>query len=71
MIKDYLFSGAFPNVARFVICAGLVYAGYTFCGWIVFAPYHFKFRTLGSTSECLFSLINGKYNYTPFNTWLG
>ena len=62
--KNYQFdinSGAFPNVARFVICAALVYSGYTFCGWIVFAPYHFKFRTLGSTSECLFSLINGRF----------
>lgn len=59
--------GAFPNVARFVICAGLVYAGFTFCGWIVFSPYHFKFKTLGSTSECLFSLINGDDMFATFS----
>ena len=38
---------------------GIVYLGYTFCGWVVLGPYHFKFKTLESTSECLFSLING------------
>jgi len=59
--------GALPNVVRFIICAGLVYAGYTYCGWIVFAPYHFKFRTLGSTAECLFSLINGDDMFATFS----
>ncbi len=51
--------GALPNVVRFMICAGIVYLGYTFCGWVVLGPYHYKFKTLESTSECLFSLING------------
>jgi mucolipin 3 len=52
--------GALPNVIRFTICAGMVYSGYLLCGFVVFGPYHFKFTTLDSTSECLFSLINGK-----------
>jgi len=59
--------GALPNVLRFVLCASLVYLGYSFCGWIVFSPYHFKFRTLGSTSECLFSLLNGDDMFATFS----
>lgn len=51
--------GALPNVVRFTVCAGMVYFGYLLCGFVVFGPYHFKFTTLDSTSECLFSLING------------
>nr|NVI71468.1 transient receptor potential cation channel, mucolipin ortholog [Cucujiformia] len=50
---------AAPQVARFLLCAILIYAGFTFCGWLVFGPYHLKFRSLSTTSECLFSLING------------
>ncbi len=55
--------GALPNVIRFTICAGMVYSGYLLCGFVVFGPYHFKFTTLDSTSECLFSLINGKRSF--------
>ena len=33
---------AFPSVLRFLLCALLIYAGFTFCGWLVFGPYHFK-----------------------------
>nr|NVI71441.1 transient receptor potential cation channel, mucolipin ortholog [Cucujiformia] len=50
---------AAPKVARFLLCAILIYAGFTFCGWLVLGPYHLKFRSLSTTSECLFSLING------------
>nr|MBE5724902.1 transient receptor potential cation channel, mucolipin ortholog [Cucujiformia] len=50
---------ATPQVARFLLCAMLIYAGFTFCGWLIFGPYHLKFRSLSTTSECLFSLING------------
>nr|MBE5724883.1 transient receptor potential cation channel, mucolipin ortholog [Cucujiformia] len=50
---------AAPQVARFLLCAILIYAGFTFCGWLVLGPYHMKFRSLSTTSECLFSLING------------
>nr|MBE5724884.1 transient receptor potential cation channel, mucolipin ortholog [Cucujiformia] len=49
---------AAPQVARFLLCAILIYAGFTFCGWLVLGPYHMKFRSLSTTSECLFSLIN-------------
>nr|NVI71417.1 transient receptor potential cation channel, mucolipin ortholog [Cucujiformia] len=50
---------AAPQVARFLLCAVLIYSGFTFCGWLVLGPYHLKFRSLSTTSECLFSLING------------
>nr|NVI71427.1 transient receptor potential cation channel, mucolipin ortholog [Cucujiformia] len=50
---------AAPQVARFLLCAILIYAGFTFCGWLVFGPYHLKFKSLSTTSETLFSLING------------
>lgn len=33
---------AFPSVLRFLLCALLIYAGFTFCGWLIFGPYHFK-----------------------------
>jgi len=59
--------GSLPNVARFAMCTGFVYAGYTFCGWLVFAPYHFKFTTLSSTSETLFSLVNGDDMFATFS----
>nr|NVI71373.1 transient receptor potential cation channel, mucolipin ortholog [Cucujiformia] len=52
------FEKAAPQVARFLLCAILIYAGFTFCGWLVLGPYHMKFRSLSTTSECLFSLIN-------------
>ncbi|TMS19867.1 Mucolipin-2 [Larimichthys crocea] len=29
---------AFPKVLRFCCCAGMIYLGYTFCGWIVLGP---------------------------------
>lgn len=35
---------AFPKVLRFCCCAGMIYMGYTFCGWIVLGPYHEKVR---------------------------
>uniref|UniRef100_A0A8C8FIS5 Polycystin cation channel PKD1/PKD2 domain-containing protein n=1 Tax=Oncorhynchus tshawytscha TaxID=74940 RepID=A0A8C8FIS5_ONCTS len=57
---------AIPNVIRFSCCAGLIYLGYCFCGWIVLGPYHEKFRTLDKVTECLFSLINGDDLYSTF-----
>ncbi|ELW65378.1 Mucolipin-2 [Tupaia chinensis] len=32
-----------PKVLRFCACAGMIYLGYTFCGWIVLGPYHDKY----------------------------
>lgn len=52
--------GALPNVLRFLLCAALIYFGFVFCGWLILGPYNFKFKTIFTTSECLFSLINGK-----------
>ncbi|XP_011505825.1 PREDICTED: mucolipin-3-like [Ceratosolen solmsi marchali] len=58
---------AAPKVARFLICAILIYAGFTFCGWLVLGPYHMKFRSLATTSECLFALINGDDMFATFS----
>ncbi|XP_044762134.1 mucolipin-3-like [Coccinella septempunctata] len=58
---------AFPQVVRFLICAVLIYAGFTFCGWLVLGPYHLKFKSLSTTSECLFSLINGDDMFATFS----
>lgn len=58
---------AFPNVIRFLICAVLMYFGFVFCGWVILGPYHIKFRKLSTTSECLFSLINGDDMYVTFS----
>ncbi|XP_036410433.1 mucolipin-3-like [Megalops cyprinoides] len=57
---------AFPLVVRFCCCAGMIYLGYCFCGWIVLGPYHSKFQTLNTVSECLFSLINGDDMFRTF-----
>ncbi|XP_062387879.1 mucolipin-1b isoform X2 [Sardina pilchardus] len=58
---------AFPNVIRFCCCAAAIYMGYCFCGWIVLGPYHAKFRSLSTVSECLFSLINGDDMFATFS----
>ncbi|XP_066584088.1 mucolipin-3-like isoform X2 [Prorops nasuta] len=57
---------AAPKVARFLLCAILIYAGFTFCGWLILGPYHIKFRSLATTSECLFALINGDDMFATF-----
>ncbi|XP_055854654.1 mucolipin-3-like [Episyrphus balteatus] len=59
---------AAPKIARFLFCALLIYAGFTFCGWLVLGPYHLKFRSLATTSECLFALINGDDMFATFAT---
>lgn len=58
---------ATPKVARFLLCALLIYAGFTFCGWLILGPYHMKFRSLATTSECLFALINGDDMFATFS----
>ncbi|XP_043261130.1 mucolipin-3-like isoform X2 [Colletes gigas] len=57
---------AAPKLARFLLCAILIYAGFTFCGWLILGPYHIKFRSLATTSECLFSIINGDDMFATF-----
>ncbi|KAK6632236.1 hypothetical protein RUM44_007267 [Polyplax serrata] len=59
---------AAPALFRFMVCVLLIYAGFTFCGWLVLGPYHIKFRTLSGTSECLFALINGDDVFGTFST---
>jgi mucolipin len=44
---------AFPSVLRFLLCAMLIYAGFTFCGWLIFGPYHFKVRLILSLKSSL------------------
>ncbi|XP_044288329.1 mucolipin-2 [Varanus komodoensis] len=55
-----------PRVLRFCCCAGMIYLGYTFCGWIVLGPYHEKFEDLNTVAECLFSLVNGDDMFATF-----
>lgn len=57
---------AIPNVLRFTLCCVLLYAGFCFCGWVVLGPYHIKFRSLSSTSECLFAMMNGDDLFATF-----
>lgn len=57
---------ALPNVMRFMLCAILLYSGFCFCGWLVLGPYHIKFQSLSSTSECLFSMMNGDDLFATF-----
>jgi len=58
---------AMPNIIRFTICVSIIYLGSVFCGWVILGPYHYKFYSLSSTSECLFSLINGDDMFATFN----
>ncbi|KAK2496284.1 hypothetical protein MC885_004491 [Smutsia gigantea] len=55
-----------PKVLRFCACAGMIYLGYMFCGWIVLGPYHDKFEDLNIVAECLFSLVNGDDIFATF-----
>jgi hypothetical protein len=48
------------------MCAIIIYCGFMFCGWIVLGPYHSKFESLSSTSDTMFSLINGDDMYATF-----
>lgn len=57
---------AAPKIFRFSVCALILYAGFMFCGWLILGPYHMKFRSLATTSECLFSLINGDDMFATF-----
>ncbi|KAK3698180.1 hypothetical protein QZH41_019279 [Actinostola sp. cb2023] len=55
-----------PSVLRFCICSGVLFMGFTFCGWIVLGPHHEKFRDTTITAECLYSLINGDDMYNTY-----
>lgn len=58
---------ATPKMSRFLICALIIYAGFMFSGWLILGPYHIKFRSLATTSECLYSLINGDDMFATFS----
>lgn len=58
---------AFPNVLRFMVCTLAMYFGFLFCGWVILGPYHIKFRHLSTTSECLYSLVNGDDMFVTFS----
>jgi mucolipin 3 len=61
--------GAAPNILRFLLCAGLLYAGFALAGWLILGPYHYKFSSLMTTSETLFSLINGDDMFASFDAF--
>ncbi|KAK8778841.1 hypothetical protein V5799_019818 [Amblyomma americanum] len=55
-----------PNVMRFLLCTLLIFSGYVVCGWVVIGPHHIKFRTVSTSAECLFSIINGDDIFATF-----
>lgn len=57
-----------PNIMRFMSCAVVLYAGFLIAGWVIIGPYSMKFRTLGESSEALFSLLNGDDMFATFYT---
>ena len=52
-------SVAMPNILRLMICVLAIYLGYVLCGWVIFAPYTYKFASIGQTVDTLFAMING------------
>ena len=52
-------SVAIPNILRLLICILVIYMGYVLCGWVVFAPYCYKFASIGQTVDTLFAVVNG------------
>lgn len=48
-----------PKVLRFLCCAAILFGGFLFCGWAILGPYHYKFRTISASAECLFAMMNG------------
>ncbi|XP_013412141.1 mucolipin-3 isoform X2 [Lingula anatina] len=57
---------SFPEVIRYLICALMFFFGFVFCGWVVLGPYHVKFRSVSTASECLFALMNGDDIFETF-----
>ncbi|CAG08071.1 unnamed protein product, partial [Tetraodon nigroviridis] len=68
---------AFPKVLRFCCCAGMIYLGYTFCGWIVLGPYHEKkgpfkggeWSRWGQMSDGPPAGASCKWRFTPGSQW--
>ncbi|VDN06912.1 unnamed protein product [Thelazia callipaeda] len=57
-----------PNILRFMSCGAVLYTGFLIAGWVIIGPYSLKFRTLGKSSEALFSLLNGDDMFATFFT---
>ncbi|KAK6037903.1 hypothetical protein COOONC_24592 [Cooperia oncophora] len=57
-----------PSMARFMSCAVVLYVGFLIAGWVIIGPYSMKFRTVGESSEALFSLMNGDDMFATFYT---
>ncbi|OQR69904.1 mucolipin-like [Tropilaelaps mercedesae] len=55
-----------PNLMKFVICALILFMGYSICGWIVLGPHHMKFNTLSTSLECLYAITNGDDIFATF-----
>lgn len=66
---------AFPNVIRFICCAGIIYLSYCFCGWIVLGPYHEKVSHVHARRrQCLLdiyksNLFLSKYTFDHVAWW--
>lgn len=58
---------AFPELLKFMLCAGLLFLAFCLTGYIVLGPFHPKFNTFYETFETLFSLLNGDDIYGTFN----
>ena len=59
---------AAPHMIKFLACASILYAAFVLSGWMILGSYHIKFKTIMSTSECLFSLINGDDMFATFSS---
>lgn len=57
---------AIVKVFRYMFCVLILYIGFVLCGWLVLGPYHVRFRTFQSSSECLFAVMNGDEVFETF-----
>lgn len=60
------FKHSIPSLFRFLICAMIIFMGFSFGGWIILGPILFKFESLAGTAECLFALMNGDDVFATF-----
>ncbi|KAK6181081.1 hypothetical protein SNE40_009015 [Patella caerulea] len=54
---------ATPDALRFLFSSSSLFVGFILCGWVVLSPYNIKFRSVSSSAECLFSLMDGDELY--------
>ncbi|XP_022645296.1 mucolipin-3-like isoform X2 [Varroa destructor] len=57
---------AAPNLLKFLICALILFMGYSICGWVVLGPHHIKFRKFSTSLECLYAITNGDDIFATF-----